>query len=206
MVIWPSEAYLEKVLAMYRWKQLCRAVILLALSIGIETARGEDPGLPASIPVEGQPLAANVQRLLEALDYLGAPLPAATRTSLEKAARERNAARLQELLDPQVLFVVALNPEVRVKVQRGPGKAVLQQAAFTPVVVKVINDSTVTKRLRIASSQAGPSYSGTSKLSLTRQQQLELLNNQNPKGADRFLEVDLFQSPPLTTNLSGLKV
>src|SRR5262249_14543891 len=85
-------------------------------------------------------------------------------------------------------------------------KAVLQQAAFTPVVVKVINDSTVTKRLRIASSQAGPSYSGTSKLSLTRQQQLELLNNQNPKGADRFLEVDLFQSPPLTTNLSGLKV
>src|SRR5262245_13745195 len=178
---------------MYPWNRLVCAAVVLVLSIGVETAGADDSRLPATIPVEGQPLAANVRRLLEALDYLGTPLSAATKASLEKAGRERNAKRLQELLDPQVLFVVAINPEERVKVQQGPGKAVLQQAAFTPVLVKVINDSTVTKRLRIASPQAGPPYSGAAKLSLTRQQQTELLVNQNVKGADRFLEVDLFQ-------------
>jgi hypothetical protein len=162
---------------------------------------------PVRVAVEGQPLAANVQRLLEALDYLGTPVPPATTAALRKAAAARDAFKLQELLDPRVLFVVSLDAKDHVKVQRGPGPAILQQAAFTPVLVKVINDGAATKQLRIASPQAGPPYAGTAKLSLTRQQQIELQNNENVKaGTDRFLDVDLFQSPPLTANLSGLRL
>src|SRR5262245_61697133 len=79
------------------------------------------------IPVEGQPLDANVRRLMQALDLLGNPLANDARTSLDAAARDRDHSRLQTLLDPHVLFVVGINPESRVKVLRGPASARLQQ-------------------------------------------------------------------------------
>ena len=48
----------------------------------------------------------------------------------------------------------SLNPELRVKAARGPAKAVLQQEGYTPVLIKVINDSAATRPLRITSAQA----------------------------------------------------
>ena len=51
------------------------------------TQTRERPGSPepsALVPVavEGQPLASNIQRLIEALQFLGAPLPASLRADL----------------------------------------------------------------------------------------------------------------------------
>ncbi len=157
--------------------------------------------------VDGQPLGANVTRVFEALAFLGAPLPEELVADLQAAARKRDAVTLQKLLDPQAVFVLSLNPEVRVKVQRGPGKASLQQAAFTPLLVKVINDSTVSSRLRIKSPQAGPVYAGTALSTLKRQAQTELIDEDNPEPrTDRFLSVEMFDHSPLTPNLSGLAV
>jgi hypothetical protein len=146
------------------------------------------------VEVEGQPLAANVGRVLEALQFLGAPLPKETASRLAEAMKARDAKALQELLDPLVLLVVAINPEARVKVARGPAPAVLQQAGFVPVLVKVINDSTVTKPLRMSSSASGPVYSGG--------------GARADAAADksRFLQVEMFISPPMTASLSGLRV
>ncbi len=96
--------------------------------------RAEEPEIA---DVEGQPLAANVLRLLEALDYVGAPLKAEIAAEIKESAGKRDALRLQRVLDPHVLLVVSINPESRVKVQRGPRQAVLQQAGYTPVLVKV---------------------------------------------------------------------
>jgi hypothetical protein len=164
-------------------------------------AHGEDPEIVA---VDLQPLKANARRLIEALEYLGAPLDRATAAAVEQAG---DAKSLQRLLDPQVLFVVALNPESRVRVRRGPAQAVLQQAGYTPVVVKVLNDSTVTKPLGVTSPQAGPVYGGVARLSLTRQDQLGLMaEGKAPGKDDRFLQVEMFASPPMTAELSGLPV
>jgi hypothetical protein len=161
----------------------------------------------APVDVEGQPLAANVQRLLQALDYLGAPLPPSTQTALQAAAKSRDVQKLQQLLDRHVLLVVNLNPDARVKVSCGPAQATLQQGGFTPVLVKVINDRAVTRALRITSPQAGPLYAGVAVLSMTRQDQLHLLQNQNlHKDKGRFLDLEMFTSQPMTANLSGLKV
>src|SRR6185437_10359001 len=104
---------------------------------------------------------------------------------------------------------VGINPESRVKVTRGPAPANLQQGGFTPVLVKVVNQSTVTKRLRIVSPQAGAVYSGESPGSLTRQGQLQLKSDADAsadkrRANDRFLQVEMFTSPPMTSNLSGL--
>ena len=98
-------------------------------------------GRLAPVAVEAQPLAANIQRVAEALEYLGAPLPADLRADLTRAGQARDAKRLQELLDPRVLLAVHINPEARVKVARGPAPAVLQQAGYTPVIVKIVNES-----------------------------------------------------------------
>ena len=156
---------------------------------------------------EGQPLAANVQRVIQTLDYLGQPLPEKVVAELRDGIKDRASIRLQKLLDDQVLFVVSLNPEVRVKVLRGPAKAKLQQGGFTPVLVKVLNDSTVTRQIKIVSPQSGPVYSGASLGILQRQAQTELNDNENSKGVtDRFLSVEMHHSPPMTTNLSGLQV
>lgn len=163
--------------------------------------------VPVVDSVEGQPLAANITRLTQSLQYLGTPLPRESANALDEAASRRDAPELQRLLDPHVAFVVSLNPEVRVKVARGPARPVLQQSGFTPVIVKVLNDSTVTRQLRIASPQAGPVYAGASLNILKRQAQTELNDNENVNNqTDRFLSVEMFQSAPMTRELSGLEV
>ncbi|NQV27263.1 MAG: CehA/McbA family metallohydrolase [Rhodopirellula sp.] len=168
-------------------------------------------GLPAaelvSEPVEGQPLAANVRRLVDALKFLGQPLSESVTGKLTTAQKERDAKTIQKLLDPLVVAVVSLNPEVRVKVERGPGSATIQQGGFTPLLVKVINHSTVANELRVRSPQAGPVYSGVAESTLQRQDQTELNDGENPNGTnDRFLAVEMFQRPPMSRQLSGLEV
>ena len=147
------------------------------------------------VPVEGQPLASNVSRLLDALTFLGTPMPADRADALRKAIKEQDAKKLQKLLDPHVLFQVTINPESRVKVKRGPGPVVLQQGGYTPILVKVVNEGTVTQPLRILSPQAAPVYSRgvPGKIKPTDVK-------------DRFLDVEMFTDQPMTKKLSGLKV
>lgn len=156
--------------------------------------------------VEGQPLAANVNRLLHALDYLGHPLPDDVARAMRPLMETEDAAGIQKQLDPQVLFVVSINPELRVKVARGPADSILQQAAYTPVLIKVMNEATVTRPLRMDSPQAGPVYAGPAEGILKRQAQTELKENENADRAHRFLSVDVFDQSPMTERLSGLKV
>ena len=162
--------------------------------------------LPPVIETEGQPLAANAQRLMQTLDFLGAPLAPELRTKLQTAVTARDGAGVQNVLDTQVLCVVDINPESRVKAQRGPAAAHLQQAGYTPVLIKVINHATSVARLHISSPQAGPSYAGVAKLTMERERQTHLRENENTQGANRFLEVGMHDSAPMTANLSGLEV
>jgi hypothetical protein len=180
------------------------AVIYLLASL-VNGFGAANESLPP-VAVEGQPLAANVQRVQQALDYLGAPLPKDLETSLAAAATARDAAKLQQLLDPHVLCVVDINPEARVKAQRGPAKANLQQGGYTPALLKIINHNVSLARLHVTSPQAGPSYAGASKGSLGRERQLHLGENENTNKLHRFLELDVFGAPPMTPNLSGLEV
>ncbi len=183
------------------------AILLLSALAGASLANEAAAETPEIVSVEAQPLAANVTRVIDSLKSLGSPFSGAMTDSLTAAAKERDAARLQELLDPKVLFVVSINPEARVKVKRGTTKAELQQFGFTPVLIKVLNDSTATKRLRMLSPQSGAVYAGVARLSMQRQQSLELMQNENKsKSTDRFLSVAMHDQPPMLDTLSGLKV
>src|SRR5262245_53307966 len=179
--------------------------IVLGLALGVHGISGHAVAAePEIVDVESQPLKANVGRMLEALEFLGAPSPRETRDELDRTA---DARELQRQLDRHVLLVVSLNPESRVKVARGPAPAVLQQAGYTPAFGKERNDRTVTKSRRITSRQSGPGYAGVANLSMTRQGQVGLLKDQNvEKATDRFLQVEMIDAPPMTAELSGLKV
>lgn len=174
------------------------AVVLLAVS----TASAADP--VSVVAVEGQPLAANVRRVLDALEFLGAPLT--DPEELRSAIASRDAAQIQRLIDPHVLLAVQINPESRVKVTRGTAPAKLQQHGFRPAIIKVVNEATVTAPLAINSPQSGPVYAGEFANSLKRQGQLHLLSDGKPNAGERFLQVEMFQSPPLASSLSGLGV
>lgn len=159
------------------------------------------------IATEGQPLAANVTRLLEALDFLGSPLSPQTANRLEPAIEAQDAARIQEILDDELLFLVNINPEVRVKVRRGPAAPLPYQGGYRPFLVKIVNESSSTQTLRIQSPQAGQVYGGMTPLSASRIQRESLNETADPTGDPRrFLDLEMYQDPPMTSGLSGLEV
>lgn len=173
-------------------------LVLSLLTCAALAAPAPAADIPVIGDVEGQPLAANAARVLKALDALGAPLPADATKALTKAIEDRDAKAVQTALDAHALFAVTINPEARLKVAKGPGGTALQQAGWTPVVVKVMNDSTVKKQLKIMSDQAGPVYSGAG--GQFRDPKAD------PKVVQRFLALEVYTAPPLTDTLSGLKV
>jgi hypothetical protein len=174
------------------YRHLSPAVCLLLLALGVRA----DAQTPTPIDVEGQPLAANVRRVLQALEFLGAPLAAADQKALTAALDKQDAATIQQQLDKHALILVDINPEARVKARRGPAPARLQQSGYTPVIIKVHNDSTVTRPLKITSPQSLKPYGQTFLMEKVRPDESK----------DRFLDVELYAKQPLTENLSGLKV
>jgi hypothetical protein len=154
--------------------------------------------LPIISDVEGQPLGQNVSRLSQALELLGAPLPAEVAADLKKAAMDQDAKKIQEVLDPHVLLAVNINPEARVKIARGPADAILQQNGYTPILVKIVNESTVKKAMHLSSPQSGPVYSDPG---LQRAKP-----GADPNIVKRFLQAELYTARPMTDSLSGLKV
>src|SRR5829696_938703 len=113
-----------------------------------------DP-LPVVGDVDGQPLGQNADRVAKALEFLGTPLPADVTTNLNAAVNARDPKKIQEILDARALVQVTINPEARVKATAGPGSPTIQQSGWTPLLVKVVNDSTVKAPLRVTSPQAG---------------------------------------------------
>src|SRR5262249_39391493 len=136
---------------------------------------------------------AQVQRLVEALDLIGSPLNLKTRLTLEELRGRTNhdqlAKDLQEILDPLCLITVEINPESRVKVNRGAADAELVEQGWRPFLVKVQNDAGVTAMLRAESPNAA-----------------RLAESPADRVEERWLDLAMFERQPLLTNLSGLKL
>lgn len=151
-----------------------------------------------------QPLAQQVRRLEDALNFLGQPLPAKTRAAINNAiaAPEESAAvtQIETALEPFVLAVVNINGESRVKVERGPAQPALVQSGSRFFLVKIINQGNVTSALNVASPNSGrvfvPSKNDPSpKMVLTK-----------ADVRDRWADISIYNKPPMETRLSGLGV
>src|SRR5262245_11634663 len=196
----------------------CHLTIFAIMTLAV-AARADS--LPIVTDVEGQPLGQNVARLLQALDLLGSPLAKEATDNLQAAADARDVKKIQELLDPNVLVMVGINPESRVKLTRGPAEATLQQNGYTVILVKIVNEGTVKKGLQIHSPQAGPrqktDYARTIAEVERRIKDKEItaeaaqadiakLKKQNEEFKNRFLHMEVFSKRPMTETLSGLGV
>src|SRR5262249_34722733 len=91
----------------------------MALAI-LTSAPASAAELPLVTKVEQQPLVSATERLLEALEIVGAPLPAAETEALKAALKEEDASKalksIQKILDPHCLVMVTINAESRVSV------------------------------------------------------------------------------------------
>jgi hypothetical protein len=167
---------------------------------------------PQADEVEPQPFVAQVRRLVEAMEYLGEPFGPEDRRALDRAAEDEDAARgvaaMQEVLDRRVLLRVEISPESRVRVERGRAEATLVEAGWRSFLVKVRNEAGVTAQLRAESPQALPVYA-RGKSDIPGGFSLDPVPTQTltPRQvADRWLEISMFDRPPLQTRLSGLRV
>src|SRR5688500_9581479 len=104
------------------------SVLSICLLFAASTNSRAQGNLPIVDGVEWQPLNAQIKRLVEALDYQGAPLAPEDQSALNKVlagSADNSVEQVQKILDPYCLFFVNINPESRVKVAHGPAKAVL---------------------------------------------------------------------------------
>jgi len=168
---------------------MIRPVVLLVVLVSLAYAQ-QSP----TTNVEHQPLAAQVLRLLEALDLLNDPLPAAETAELKRLAAatgdSRNAAaQIQTILNRHCLFYVNINPESRVKAEAGIARGELIQNGWRTFLIRVENEAGVTAALELQSPNAGP-----------------LANASEGQVSNRFLDVQMFTKQPMRRLLSGLEV
>ncbi|MGH9159243.1 MAG: CehA/McbA family metallohydrolase, partial [Vicinamibacteraceae bacterium] len=164
--------------------------------------------LPKVEKVSLQPLAAQVTRLVEALDYLGVPLSDAEKRALDAAFEDDDAQRavlaIQDVLDRQCLVDVHINPESRVRVTQGPARPELMQNGWRTFLVKVRNEAGVTAPLAATSPQAQRVFSRGPDGSSMNPRPPQTITSRDV--ADRWLDLSMFDKPPLAPTLSGLEV
>ena len=142
--------------------------------------------------VDAQPLLLLTQRLSEALDTLGAPLSAATKSALIELKLESDDAKvtvgIQQLLDPLCIATVAIKDDGSVQVVAGRSVEV-EENGWRTMLVKVLNRAGVQSRLRIDSPNARPIPHGPSE-----------------DVPNRWLSLNAFDGRPLDATLSGLEL
>ncbi len=177
----------------------------IAASIG-EAARAQD--IPIVSGVERQPFVAATRRLIDALEFAGAPLSHTAQQKIAEASAlpdDRAAVKqIQEVLDPLCLAFITINAESRVKVAEGPVKKELMQQGWRAFVVKVQNDAGINPVMIAESPNALPVYQqgrGTREQPRTDE---KLVNPEDVP--DRFLELSMLDREPLKAKLTGLLV
>ncbi len=181
-----------------RFKRAFSRLAVLGAAVGLLAVAA----FAQSVPL--QPLAQQVRRLEDSLNYLGQPLAAKLHDQINDALAMEDetaaVARLQELLDPLVLAIVSINPESRVKVAQGAAKPVLVEKGTRLFLVKVLNEAGVTAPLEVVSPNSGPTYLR----SRNEKEPAIELTQQHVK--DRWADISIHSGPPMAPRLSGLGV
>src|SRR5579862_2904233 len=119
--------------------------LLTCASLSVISALGQTAVLAPVKNVELQPLVAQVKRVIEGLDYLGAPLSTEERQQLDGAMANTDSAAavaaIQQVLDNHCLVGLTINPEMRVKAAPGPAGAELVAEGWRTFLIKVQNEA-----------------------------------------------------------------
>lgn len=179
-----------------------RRLMTLTIFVGSVIASPLAAELPLVETVDGQPLVAQVKRVVQALEFLGQPLGAETQAALGAAMDETDPTKqvtaIQQTLDPLCLIGVHINPESRVKVQAGAAEKALTEQGWSVFLVKVHNEAGITPQLNVSSPNSEPLYRPSTGSPAPK---LAILPKDVP---NRWLDVQMFTGRPLVPALSGL--
>ena len=176
--------------------------------VGVAIALGSYTSLRAAdlplLEVEAQPMKAQARRVAAALQFLGQPLTQQQQQALDAAVAESDENQatnaIQKLFDSMALAMVHINPEQRVKVERGPAAAQLHQSGWTLFLLKVHNEPGINPQLNATSPNAVPVVRRSTGSKSPKQ-------DVKPQDiADRWLDLMTFDQKPLTKTLTGLTV
>lgn len=156
--------------------------------------------MPMVDKVEMQPLVSATERLLNTLNFVGAPLPKPVEAELRQAMQGDDPKVIERILDRQCLVGVHINPESRVKVAEGPVKKELMQQGWRAFLVKVVNEAGVTAVLNATSPNALPQFK-RSRNSPTPRHEITPADVRQ-----RFLDLAVLGSSPSKPRLSGLEL
>lgn len=163
--------------------------------------------LPAAPEVEYQPFASQVQRIVDAFEFLGEPFSADDLAAIAKQMKSTEPTKavdaLQAILDKHVLLGVDINPESRVKTRIGPAAKKLVEHGWKNFLVKVVNEAGVTAELKVESPNAAPMHRSSNQGKAASAPKMDITLADMPQ---RFLDAAMFNSQPLNPTLSGLKV
>lgn len=156
--------------------------------------------------VEPQPLLSHALRLKEALSFIGSSLSVSDQRKLEALKRRPLSVEtikgIQDIFDPYCLAEVNINPEARVKTERGNAEAKLVAGGWTSFLVKVINDAGVTAPLQAESPNALSPVHGSSGSHKVKPEHVIT----EGEAESRFLEIQTYQHKPMQKNLSGQRL
>lgn len=183
-------------------RSLWAVIVSAGFLTGGSAVRADDAALVRG--VELQPLAAQVERVVQAMELAGAPISSDVRKALDAAlAEEREAdavAGIQRALDPLCVATVHINPESRVKATAGAAPRRLVEQGWTAFLVKVHNEGGVTAPLACTSPNAAP-------LHVTSEGDADPKESISPSDVrQRWLDVVMLDDSPLNEGLSGLKL
>jgi len=192
-------------MAMKKHIQLLLSVTLLVPVAIFAQHHHEHESVP-SISVEPQPLLAQALRLRDALSFLGSSLSPAEEKIISdlqtRTLSQETVKRIQEILDPYCLAIININPEGRVKVERGPAPARLTQGGWTTFLTKINNEAGVNAQLQVESANSLPPMHGSNGQSRVKKED----SIGRGQSENRFLEIQMYRNKPLLPNLSGLKL
>lgn len=178
----------------------CIPAFVFAQHHGQTTSTGPHAGTT----IAPQPFLAQAMRIKEALSFLGSSLSAGDEERLEALGHQPHTRdiieQVQDILDPYCLAAVHINPEGRVKTERGQAEAKLMQHGWTSFLVKIYNEAGATSQIEVESVNALKPQHGFSFA------QRVLPENVITAGevANRFMEIQMYRNRPLLEHLSGL--
>ena len=121
---------------------MCSLIIVLTLFVLVPGQTVAADSWPLIGNVEAQPLLAQVKRLDAALEYLGQPLPAVTRSAVANLTEkdgDKTVANVQDLLDPHCLAVVEIDDRGVASVVPAAKKQAIVEQGWRAYLIKVIN-------------------------------------------------------------------
>ena len=174
----------------YRVEPPSSALLVKADLAASQPSASLEASWPQADPIDAQPLLLQVSRLVEALDYIGNPLPPSIKEQIEALRDETNDAviteRVQTLLDPLCLAAVSI-ADGEIAASPGPVDRKLMEQGWRSFLVKVCNDAALTTRLHVESPNARP-----------------MPHAKAEDVASRWMGLSMFDGRPMQASLSGL--